>query len=248
MGDPGQLVGGVWLPTLETHLVENMTRGSKKAMRDGKLTYQTHKLDVAMRYQPEDRRRVCVDAGAHVGLWSMWLVKLFKHVHAFEPLVELHQDIFHKNVPAENVTFHPYALGSRSDTVRMKTRPRASCTSFITRDGLTKEEASQKVGPNVRSEKEHTMSFDNHDAEMRTLDSFELEDVDFIKIDTEGFEIFVITGGLETIKRCKPNMVVEQSGVGAYYGQQPNASIKLLEGMGMVCRAKMGPDHIMVWK
>ncbi len=62
-----KLVGGVWMPATERHFVEMMRPGAKRhAIRDGKWTYQTHKLDTAMRYV--ENRRVCIDIGAHVGL------------------------------------------------------------------------------------------------------------------------------------------------------------------------------------
>jgi hypothetical protein len=45
--------------------------------------------------------------------------------------------------------------------------------------------------------------------EMRTLDSFELDNVGFIKIDVEGAQLLVLMGAEETIKRNKPVMLVE---------------------------------------
>lgn len=42
-----------------------------------------------------------------------------------------------------------------------------------------------------------------------TIDSLELDRVDWIKIDTEGTEADVLKGAKETIERCKPNLIVE---------------------------------------
>jgi FkbM family methyltransferase len=42
-----------------------------------------------------------------------------------------------------------------------------------------------------------------------TLDSLELERVDFIKIDAEGFEHNILKGAEETIRKFKPVMVIE---------------------------------------
>jgi len=41
------------------------------------------------------------------------------------------------------------------------------------------------------------------------LDDFQLERVDFIKIDVEGFESKVLEGAAETIERCRPIMYIE---------------------------------------
>ncbi len=45
------------------------------------------------------------------------------------------------------------------------------------------------------------------------LDEFELEDVDYIKIDVEGFEEKVIKGGMQTIEASWPLIVIEQNDV-----------------------------------
>jgi FkbM family methyltransferase len=52
-----------------------------------------------------------------------------------------------------------------------------------------------------------------HQVKVRSLDSFrseiEIEAVDFIKIDVEGFEPHVIMGGVETIQKNKPSLYIE---------------------------------------
>jgi FkbM family methyltransferase len=47
------------------------------------------------------------------------------------------------------------------------------------------------------------------DVPARTIDSYNFEDVDAIKIDVEGSELFVIQGADATIKRCRPSVQVE---------------------------------------
>ena len=43
----------------------------------------------------------------------------------------------------------------------------------------------------------------------KSLDSYNFEQVDFIKIDAEGHELFVLQGAIETIKRCNPIIQAE---------------------------------------
>jgi FkbM family methyltransferase len=43
----------------------------------------------------------------------------------------------------------------------------------------------------------------------RTIDSYNFEDVDAIKIDVEGSELYVIEGAKDTIDRCRPSVQVE---------------------------------------
>jgi hypothetical protein len=50
---------------------------------------------------------------------------------------------------------------------------------------------------------------DEETVDIQSLDSFQLKNVDFIKVDVEGFEADVLEGAEETIKRCKPLILVE---------------------------------------
>ena len=43
----------------------------------------------------------------------------------------------------------------------------------------------------------------------KTLDSFNLSGIDFIKIDVEGYELHVLSGGRETIAKNKPKPHIE---------------------------------------
>ena len=45
-----------------------------------------------------------------------------------------------------------------------------------------------------------------------TIDSYKFDDVDFIKIDTEGNELDVLRGSINTIKKCKPIIYYEDKG------------------------------------
>ncbi len=68
------------------------------------------------------------------------------------------------------------------------------------------------------SNKEHTASQEFNSTQMtntpgnvkcRTLDSFNLDNIDFIKIDVDGFEVEVLEGAIDTITRNKPVINIE---------------------------------------
>ena len=63
---------------------------------------------------------------------------------------------------------------------------------------------------------------------MKTLDSLDLEACDFLKCDTEGCELLVVRGALETIKKFRPVMVMEHN-----YTEEMEEVLKLLESAGV---------------
>lgn len=122
-----KLVGGLWLPAHETHLVEWMKK--RNEVIEGKLTYQHHKLVAAL--QHVRNFNTAVDVGGHCGLWSMHLVKRFRRVEAFEP-VELHRRCFMENLKhANNVILHPCALGEHEGGVNIHTADTSSGDSWV---------------------------------------------------------------------------------------------------------------------
>jgi FkbM family methyltransferase len=79
------------------------------------------------------------------------------------------------------------------------------------------------------------------------LDEFELEDVDYMKIDVEGFERKVLMGGVKTIEKYRPLIVIEQNDV-RLLDEEPLAAKKWLEERGYqhVATCPRGWDYIMV--
>lgn len=186
----------------------------------GGPTYQAHKWQKALTLF--DGRRHFVDVGAHCGLWSRPLASLFAKVTAFEPL-QAHRDCFVRNVALPHVTLHPFALGDKPNVASMRSVADSTGDSSIAADG-------------------------DMEVEVRTLDIFALTDVDFIKIDCEGYEAFVIRGGEETIRRDRPCVIVEQKRQHASkYGEEPLAAVKLLQGWGAKVAFEIAGDYCLTW-
>ena len=185
---------------------------------DGKPTYQFHKLEAALSYVKNFR--VAVDIGGHCGLWSMHISKRFEFVHAFEP-VALHQECFKLNAPAQNVMLYPVALGEREGSIAIHTSDGSSGDSWVDGEGAIP---------------------------MKTLDSFTLPNVDFMKLDCEGYELFALRGAAETIALCHPVIVVEQKpGRAQKWGLGEIDAVTYLESMGAKVLKVMSGDYIMGW-
>jgi hypothetical protein len=83
---------------------------------------------------------------------------------------------------------------------------------------------------------------------MITLDSLALDEVDFMKLDTEGYEENILRGAVETIKRCRPVIIVEQKRdmAEARFGLRPRGAVTFLESLGYKLVKEMSGDYIMV--
>lgn len=211
---------GWWFPDQETHFIKML---DKSVSKGGPARYQ---------YQVRDRSllhchsfRTALDIGANVGLWSRDLMPRFQRVIAFEP-VDIFRACLRLNVP-ENSEFiiENCALGERAGQVEM----------IITEDNM----GHTHVNPN---------SFGRGSTEIRTLDSFDYADIDYIKIDCEGFEYRVLQGAEDTIKRCRPLIVVEQKPHDIYSDQyNQHAAVDLLQSWGMTRVDQVKDDWIMGW-
>jgi FkbM family methyltransferase len=210
-------VGGVWLPASEQHLDKWMLDMNRRV--DGKLTYQYHKLEAALKWVTA--WRVAVDVGAHCGLWSVHLAKRFGYVHAFEP-VALHRECFKLNVIEPNVELYPWALGMKDGSIAIHTAPTSSGDSWVDGSG---------------------------DIPLRRLDDcVHLENVDFIKLDCEGYELFALRGGEELLKRCRPCVIVEQKpGRAEKFGLKRTEAVDYLQGLGAKLRKEMSGDYVLSW-
>lgn len=233
--DNPQLVGGVYLPDGETHLVEHMQ--ANRVEVGGRLTYQVKKLRAALAYVGSFRRGLAVDIGAHVGLWSMWLAGEFTRVEAFEPVPML-ADIFRMNIDAANCRLNQFALGESVGIVDMQVPVETTGNSHVAIAG-------RHPGTRGVAHPERMTVF--KDIPLRTLDSFGFAGVGFIKIDVEGYERAVIAGAEQTIKASRPVIICEQKGNDSAYGDDRMAAVKLLESWGMRTKEVMSGDYIMGW-
>jgi len=160
---------------------------------------------------------VALDIGAHVGIWSRRLAEKFKTVVAFEP-VPSHIECWKKNMEnfiKENsdwgnyTTLHKIALGHENGTSTMRV-PNTTNTGMAS----LVHEPKQKTGDRwVQPEWEN---FPKIQVKTKTLDSYNFNQLDFIKMDVEWFELKVLQGAENTIRKHKPIMYIEMSDSEAY--------------------------------
>jgi FkbM family methyltransferase len=210
---------GFWFPDYDDHFPKML---AKSLRVHGVARYQFKARDAAV--AACDQKRVCIDIGANVGLWACDLVKSFDHVIAFEPVQEF-IECFKKNVPGSNYTMYPMALGRTESVIEMNIVQGNTGHTHIDQGSIGKGTIP-----------------------LKTLDSFNLTNVDMIKIDVEGFEGEILAGALKTIELNKPVLVIEQQKHEYQNDIKETPAIKILEGWGYCVVEQFNKDWVLKYQ
>jgi FkbM family methyltransferase len=193
----------------------------------GDGNYQRSHLDEAL--SKVKNFRTAIDGGAHVGTWSIPMAKRFHRVLAFEPSLDTFEALM-KNLAShgsDNVQAFYNALGTKSHRVRM------------TITGFDKAIETGNLGARFVAA--------GDDVDVITIDSLELKDLDFLKLDVEGSEVAALKGAQDTLRRCKPLILFEDKGLWKRYGLKRNAPQEFLASLGAHKVARVSMDEIWSW-
>ncbi len=147
--------------------------------------------------QYSNKEMNCLDIGANIGTHIVILGGLFKNVYAFEP----QKDVFEilslniKENNLKNITAYNFGLGNIEKKANMWFIDKNKSNNFG-RVGIIEDDENKK-------EKGESIN-------IKTLDSLNLKNIAFIKIDVEGYEYNALLGGIKTIKKYKPTIIFEQ--------------------------------------
>lgn len=139
-----------------------------------------------------DPRRAAVDVGASVGWFSFHLLRHAPFVYAFEPNPRLARQLAYE-LRTQPIRVEQVGL---SDRLQM-------ATLRVPRD------VHQRGSVDADNRLEDVVDIEAIDVVLRTLDSYALEDVGFVKIDVEGHELAALRGAEQTLRRCRPLVLVE---------------------------------------
>lgn len=215
-----------WLiPAAETHLDGYWENA--QIWRDKRALYQPAQQEAVRKAIAKlpTRARTIVDIGGHVGLWSFYLAPMCDRLIAFEPL-EPHADCYVQNMSELplNWELNRCALSDKAGTVFVQWQEGNTGMSHVSVNDAGREIMSH------------------------TLDSFDLDDVDFIKLDVEGYELHVLRGARETLLRNKPLILIEDKGHGAErYGERRLEAIDYVIDLGAKVKEKIVDDWLLEW-
>lgn len=206
------------------HILPNdntLARALEKSKIDNILDYQKDQLDVALSHCKQFRHGI--DIGANYGLMTYNMSKKFKHVSSFEIVPDINI-CFKMNVDQfslNNVSVYDCGLGDKETEVALNFNPQSTFSTHVNKD---------KTG-NIK---------------VKTLDSFNFDDVDFIKMDVEGYEPLVIQGAMETIAKFKPVILYERKGHSSRFGYEKSSVDNMLAHLGYRSLANVGSKNALI--
>ncbi|WP_228036156.1 FkbM family methyltransferase [Microcystis sp. LEGE 00066] len=178
-------------------------------------------IDILLKFiQP----KCLCDIGANAGNWTYVLSQMsptLEHVVFFEPQSQYQEKLQSLPLPGVTKVVYQCGLGEREDKLLIKGG--TSSASFLD------PEKQNKYFPNSISQNQQ----DREEVEIRILDAIYASDdlpiPDVIKLDVQGFELEVLKGSINLLKKSK-YLVIELS-FRQFYRDQPYLweIIKLLE-------------------
>lgn len=140
-----------------------------------------------------------LDIGSNVGFFSEAIAKNMKYrsIHLFEPSKEYYEYSKILLQKYNNIYFNNYGLSNIDETKILYKSPNKNIgwNTFLEKD------------PNQKDDFINNMI--KEECIVKKLDDYEINNVDFIKIDVEGFEHKVLEGGMQLISKFKPYLLIE---------------------------------------
>ncbi len=184
--------GNFWILNNDQWIGKTIKTG--KAWDSDKIKYIIHK------FIKKDSN--ILDIGANIGTHSIPYSKVSNHVYAFEPQTNIFE-LLNKNILSNNINnITPYkmAIGHNENIVSISNK---------VSDGISK---GNLIDYNTNKEVNYggiELGIGGERVDMKTIDSFNFENIGFIKIDVEGCEKLVIYGARNTIEKYRPVVLYE---------------------------------------
>jgi len=153
-----------------------------------------------------EKSEVILDIGAHIGCHSLVYASINKDakIYSFELQEQIYK-LLKQNIEDNNLSNIKVFNCAIGDSIKMvnvadKIIDGPNRNQLYTYDN---EKAYNFGGVSIGNGSEHKL--------MITIDSLNLSGCDFIKIDVEGFEYFVVLGAINTIMKYKPVIFYEKN-------------------------------------
>lgn len=155
--------------------------------------------DILYKYINKDS--VVIEGGSHIGSHTIFISKMCKKLICFESMKQTYE-LLRKNIElnnCDNVDYYNLGLSDKISKTKYAWIPFGNLGG----SGLD----NNPYGIPEYSEKLNNIELD--EVNLINIDSLNLDRLDFLKLDIEGYEELAIIGGIETIKKYKPYILME---------------------------------------
>ncbi len=213
-------VGEFWLPNIDLRRTSNWGKTRRKTIEYYGRGQGPKSEDLMEALALFEGGRVAIDGGANVGAYSRLLLERFQVVHAFEPAPDTYEALA-RNIDewgfGDRVHLYNAALSDRVEQVRLRGK--------FGHRSLSRRIVGKGDIPTVR------------------IDDLDLDELHFIKLDVEGYEVRALHGARETLIRHRPYVLFEDKPHKAeLYGEAREAHT-FLESLGAELVACVGKNQ-----
>jgi FkbM family methyltransferase len=174
--------------------------------------------DLNVSYTHLNQFRTVIQAGGNIGVYPATMADQFKRVITVEPDLVNYQALLLNVAGRDNIEHHWAAFGDKIGTASVD------------------HPYPENIGA-------HQLKAGN-DVRVLTIDSFCVDDCDFIQLDIEGYEHLALLGAEKTIKKTYPVITLELKGLGSRYGYTDEDTIGLLQSWDYEIVGRVNRDVI----
>ena len=174
--------------------------------------------DLNLSYTHMNQFRTVIQAGGNIGVYPATMAGQFERVITVEPDLVNYQALLLNVAGHANIENHWAAFGDKIGTASV---------DHVYPENIGAHQL--KAGSDVR---------------VLTIDSFCVDNCDFIQLDIEGYEHLALLGAERTIKKTHPVITLELKGLGSRYGYSDEDTINLLQDWGYEIVGRVNRDVI----
>jgi FkbM family methyltransferase len=174
--------------------------------------------DLNVSYTHMNQFRTVIQAGGNIGVYPATMARQFERVITVEPDLVNYQALLLNVAGHANIEHHWAAFGDKIGTASVDHPYPENIGAH-----------QLKAGSEVR---------------VLTIDSFCVDNCDFIQLDIEGYEHLALLGAEKTIKKTYPVITLELKGLGSRYGYTDEDTIGLLQDWGYEIVGRVNRDVI----
>lgn len=179
------------------------------------------------------KKRTALHIGSHYGFKSKILSEIFKEVYTFDfdNKINQYMKMNINKFKIKNIKINSFGLGSENKNVE-------------TSDYLKEKKIHGPLS-------NHIIENPEGNQKVKKLDDLKINNVDLMIIDTEGYELNVLKGGIKTIKNYLPLIIIEihkSKDLTSRYGYNKVESYNFLRDLGYIDKGYINDEDILFIK